>query len=288
MARPKKKIEEAAVLPGGGIVSAAVSSEINTINTIELLNAAVPENENTIIITNDSTDSNQSIVSPQDNPPPKRTDPEWHDYVMGHFVEDEMINGKPNSAGLRRVFELLIGIPTSITTRVIQSPNTSNDNHAVVEVNVSYYDKSSASYLLTTISDAADVFIGNTAEPFYRHSVATASTIAESRCYRKALRLRVISADEDSQPKGEQAEIQNIIEQNTQNITPAQRRSIEVLSSKLGIKHIDKLLVVIFGQDSNKNLDNLSKDEAMTVLRQLNKYQNGPKKDGVVVPNELY
>ena len=37
------------------------------------------------------------------------TDVEWNDYVLSNFNENEMFDGRPLCAGLRRVAELLLG-----------------------------------------------------------------------------------------------------------------------------------------------------------------------------------
>ena len=40
---------------------------------------------------------------------PQITSLEWNDYVMSLFEEDELIENRPLSAGLRRVSELVLG-----------------------------------------------------------------------------------------------------------------------------------------------------------------------------------
>ena len=40
---------------------------------------------------------------------PSMMDDEWSDYVMSHFKSNELIDGNPICAGLRRVAELLLG-----------------------------------------------------------------------------------------------------------------------------------------------------------------------------------
>ena len=49
---------------------------------------------------------------------------------------------------------------------------------------------------LRTFSEVADVWHGNTDDLFCAHPVATASTRAEGRALRKALKIRVIAAEE--------------------------------------------------------------------------------------------
>ena len=40
---------------------------------------------------------------------PNMLSPEWHEYAMTLFTEDEMMNGHPLVTGLRRVAELVLG-----------------------------------------------------------------------------------------------------------------------------------------------------------------------------------
>lgn len=257
-------------------------------DVVSALDSAEIVVEAPIIITSPTDNSvNTTMVGAESTPTPRRIDPEWNDYVMSHFVDDELIDGKPNASGLRRVFEKLIGIVTAVDVNVIQPPNPENDNHAVVSTQLTYFSLQNGLGTIR-VSDAADVFIGNTAEPFYRHPVATAATIAESRCYRKELRLRTISSEENQAPKGEQAEIQKIMESAPQLATPIQKNTIEKLCKVVGIKNVDKLLAVVLGAEPIKTMGSISEEEGKKVLRMLNKYQTGPKKGGEVVPEELF
>ena len=57
---------------------------------------------------------------------PDPTSPEWNDYVLGLFAENELYDGRPLCAGLRRVAELLLGrIVISRPTQVF--PPTAGD-----------------------------------------------------------------------------------------------------------------------------------------------------------------
>lgn len=139
---------------------------------------------------------------------PDYTSVEWPDYVMAHFAETELvdINGGekvPNVAGLRRVAEFLLGsITKSGPTQVW--PVTDHQNvRATVVYEVVFRqalgDKDHLDdihWVDVSYSDVADVCFSNTDNFFLSYAVATASTRAEARALRKALKLRCVAAEE--------------------------------------------------------------------------------------------
>lgn len=128
------------------------------------------------------TDHVVSSISP--------TDIEWSDYVLDHFEDSELVDGKPLVHGLRRVAELLIGkIMESGPTQVFPATDVDHHGRATVVYRV-IFDNG------MVFSDVADVWEGNTDDMFCVFPVAMASTRAETRALRKALKLRGSSAEE--------------------------------------------------------------------------------------------
>ncbi len=119
------------------------------------------------------------------------TDIEWNDYVMGHFSEKELFDGRPLCAGLRRVAELLLGkIVSSKPTQVFPPSNTGEEIGRATGVwEVIFED-------MSVFSDVADAWEGNTDDTFCVFNTATAATRAEGRALRKALRLKTVAAEE--------------------------------------------------------------------------------------------
>jgi len=118
------------------------------------------------------------------------TDPEWNDYVLTHFEESELIDGKPLVDGLRRVAQVLLGrIVSSGPTQVFPPQSDIHHGRATVVFEVIFENN-------TRFSDVADVWEGNTDDTFCAFATATASTRAEARALRKALRLKTCSAEE--------------------------------------------------------------------------------------------
>jgi hypothetical protein len=128
---------------------------------------------------------------------PDRLSPEWSDFVMTHFREDELVNisedgsrQAPNVAGLRRVTELLMG--PIISSRVVDFSNGGDYMSAAASYEVSI----STSYGVVTFGDAADVNAHNCDTFFQKFATACAVTRAEARALRKALKLKTVAAEE--------------------------------------------------------------------------------------------
>ena len=129
----------------------------------------------------------------------KPTDEEWSDKVMDLFAEDELIEGMPNVAGLRRVAQVVLGrIVSSRPTMVIPSKveNDFGKNVAVYEV----VCEDGRVY-----ADAADTWFHNTDDQFLPFGLATAVTRAEARALRKALGIKKVSFDEITTKDSSQA-----------------------------------------------------------------------------------
>jgi hypothetical protein len=126
---------------------------------------------------------------------PDYLSPEWDAYVMGHFAPYELIDGYPNTAGLRRVAELLLGPIVESGPTNVWPVQGNNAGRATVVFSVTFnwvMDGGSK----RTYSEVADVWHANTDLLFAAFAVATASTRAEGRALRKALKLRKCSAEE--------------------------------------------------------------------------------------------
>ncbi len=190
---------------------------------------------------------------------PHKIQPEWHDHVMKHFVEDELLDGNPTVDGLRRVAELLIGEITSIDTYIAQCPKLDNEYRATTKVTIRFIDDQ-------YYSGAADVHLGNSASPYSKHPIALAETRAEGRALRRALRLRKVVAAEEL--------VDDTTSENTvipENITDTQINFIEIMCSgeRLNI-NIEKM---INKHKDYKSIRSLSHDDSLKIQSQLLSYQ---------------
>ena len=130
---------------------------------------------------------------------PNKSSPKWTEYVLSLLTDKEKIEDRfPTCDGLRRVFDIVGGRVKSSVTRIVETADTSqngNFGRATVEHTLIFYPHDTKEE--TIITEVADCYPGNTQEPYASYPSATASTVAEGRALRKALRLvRVLTADE--------------------------------------------------------------------------------------------
>jgi hypothetical protein len=211
---------------------------------------------------------------------------EWPDYVMSHFQSNELIDGNPICAGLRRVAELLLGdIVQSGPTEVFPAMDNDGPGRATVVFSVTFNWMNSGSF--KTFSEVADVWHGNTDDLFCAHPVATASTRAEGRALRKALKIRCLAAEELAKK-----DIVEIVREKTsskttdgdwnpeETITVQQKNFVE---SKCKQLNIDVNKFINSGEHSYSDIEAVNKSVASSMIRVLNQYQNGSQE----IPEEV-
>jgi hypothetical protein len=208
---------------------------------------------------------------------PITTSEEWHDYVMSHFKPNELIDGNPITAGLRRVVEVVLGeIIETGPTQVFPAQDSNGPGRATVVYKVVLEEYRTGR--IKVYSDTADVWHGNTDDLFCAHPVATASTRAEGRALRKALKLRVLAAEELAKK-----DIVGIVQQSlNQHSTDGEWDPNEKISSqqanfidnKCSQLDIDVMKFVNIGSSSYTSINQINKDTAKNMIVELNKYQN--------------
>lgn len=211
------------------------------------------------------------------------TDKDWNPYLLTHFSEEELIEKRPTCDGLRRVFEVLIGEIIGCDCEVLQVPDVNNNNRATVSCKLTY--RAYLSNTVKTITDATDVSVWNTELTFAKFPVATACTVAESRCLRKGLRYKGLSREESNQPTIEQQKTADIIMSSTSKATDNQKNAIVKLCTRLAIDPA-KLLSSI-PSITGGTLDTLDSNEATEVMKVINDYQRGPDNGGKAIPDSL-
>jgi len=219
--------------------------------------------------TPENTDTSTQDVIQSDSP--SMTSPEWHDYVISLFTEGELIDGRPVVAGLRRVAELVLGqIVYSGPVQVFPPQRDDHHGRATVVFKVEF-----ASGIIS--ADVADCWEGNTDDMFCAFAVATASTRAEVRALRKALRLKGVAAEEISS-KNTAEIVRNLSRLKESNdgdfdesgrMSDAQYNFIDVKCKQLDING-EHLLKEVFSVDNNRKI---SKKVASDVIDRLNEYQ---------------
>jgi hypothetical protein len=214
------------------------------------------------------------------NNAPSMLSTEWHDYAMTLFHETEMVDGHPLVAGLRRVAEIVLGpIMFSGPTQVF--PVQREDHHGRATVVFTVQFDNGMKY-----SEVADSWEGNTDDMFCAFAVAIASTRAEARALRKALKIKGVAAEELT--KKDTAKIVRDIS-NTKNasegeyddqsrMSDAQYNFIDVKCKQLNID--GEKLFASFKVDSGKKV---SKKIASDIIDSLNDYQ----RDKSSIPQDI-
>jgi hypothetical protein len=208
-------------------------------------------------------ESNAKVEETQERP--EYLSPEWNDYVMGLFQPNELIDGNPNVAGLRRVAELLIGeIVSSKPTQVFPVLSEGIGRATVVyeivfDVNGSGKTK--------TYGDTAELWAGNTDDLFCVHAAATASTKAEARSLRKALKIRAVAAEELCKKDVSKY----VAEEDNNRITSDQINFIGLKCKKLDI---DVMLFVNSGAKQYKSIYEVTRDTAAKMIKRIHTFSS--------------
>lgn len=228
----------------------------------------------------DEIKEEENMTEEQDMMPAYGSD-DWNDYVMSKFKDNEQFDGNPTCAGLRRVVDEVLG--TIVSSKPIQifpatDPNGPGRATVVFEVVIDWMD--SGQY--RTFADVADVWHGNTDDLFCAHPVATASTRAEGRALRKALKVKCLAAEELTRKKDIESIVRQTIPQQPEDgewkeddkISPAQINFIDVKCKQLDVSVVD---FINCGSQSYDSISDVSKKNASKMLGLLNEYQTKTK-----------
>lgn len=235
---------------------------------------------------------------------PDPTSPEWQNYVMGEFLEGELIeiNGSkyPNCYGLRRVTRKILGDIKFSTVETVYYPN-SNPPRTVVKYSVGVHKYGEPD--VTVVSDIASVSQVNTDDLFLGYPEETAATRAEGRCLRKILMLNCVAAEELTRNKNVAAEVKKTIQSaptdgsytSSGDITPNQIRLLKNKCSEMGIDPLkfvntrqkyncpDRGTITIGGSVQVQKLEEAKKQETIDLIKLLHNYQNNSQN----IPKEI-
>jgi hypothetical protein len=195
---------------------------------------------------------------------------------MTHFHETELIDGNPTTAGLRRVAELLLG--DIIDSRPLQVfPVQSEALGRATVVYAVTFDWKLSNSGPRTYADVADVWEGNTDDMFSVHAPATASTRAEGRALRKALKLRVLAAEEVSSKDSSK-----VVAETTNADIRITKDQINFINLRARKYDIDVMKFLNSNGRSCKSVYEFSKDEGVKIVRDLSSYSSKDE-----VPEEI-
>lgn len=219
-------------------------------------------------------EENDSILKVPEINIPDRYSPEWSDYILSLFCEDELREGNPTCDGMRRILQKLFG---PIIDEKLCGKNC-QPNYAFVEFSITFFDRFDGQ--TKTFADCADVYEGNCEPPYYKHAGGTASTRAEGRVLRKALGLRkVLSAEEMS---GEIRELQNKqgnFDLEGEFVDGAQLNAINLVCKRL---NLNVWSILNRGENKFTNVKIIPADFARETMKYVNSELNGKE-----IPKEL-
>ena len=229
---------------------------------------AVEEDDEGIVSVPQSTEENVSPTQPDIN------SEKWQDYVMSKFRDSELKNGNPTAYGCERLVEDLIGPIIEQRIKSVVGPSKENNGTGVVvaQITVRVENESHPSageYII--VEDVADCNGQNADAPYNRYTTSSASTRAFGRIYKRILKLHKHVAEELSEV-AEKKENEDWVP--PEPITSSQKNVIELLCNRLNI-NTEKF--VNSGRREYVSLDQVTKETASKVLRELNKLQQEEK-----------
>lgn len=214
----------------------------------------------------------------EDAEEPLMDSPEWSDFVMKQFTNEELDNlGNPCVHGLRRVSRKLLGPPICSSSRVISSPmllcptsmkrQPAVCEHKLVILWTRLEGTDFDSPYQVEFSDVGDVSEANTDPDFCRFATATAATRAEARAYRKALQLHRVSSEETTLVPIEEGVIVG-------NITATQVNFMELLCRR---NNINLMKYINAGKVKFDSILDVPFEIAQTMIEHISGLQDKPE-----------
>jgi len=247
----------------------------------KILENVEPETEElceTIVV----CDNEEQETTPKESPP-SMNDPEWTQYVLGKFTDDEIDGKNPRVEGLRRVAQELLGHISEEGCNLVAAPTIDNDMRACVKAWIVIDD----GVRQCRFEALADANAANCQAEFGYYPTAMADTRAKGRCFRNALNLKRVLAAEEINPALSMQKDDN----DNDAIDPSQSTAIRIMCNRLSISipKIIEFMKIDGAKDDDNNVDisKLTRGQAKTVLHKLNVYSNTSQKDGLEIPQEI-
>ena len=204
----------------------------------------------------------EDIIDPSDSG--------WSEHVLDHLDDHELRDGNPTVDGLRRVTEEVFG-DILVSSSHIYSHDASR---GFCTVKHTLQIRKHATGDVITVDGCVDVNRGNIPHPFNQHLVATADTRAEGKAIRRALKIRVVTAEE----------MQNSDEDDLlaaeENITDQQILAINQMCKRLDVDLEKSAKIACAGAESVRSLSNL---QGRVFLTSLSDYQ----RDASLIPEDF-
>ena len=196
---------------------------------------------------------------------PSDSDPEWSEYLLDQLSDHELINGAPSVDGLRRITEKCFGEIIESRSNIIESPRSDNALRCVIchTLIIAKY----RGMRTIRVDGCVDVVHSKTPYPFKDHLVATADTRAEGKALRRALKIRVITAEELQSESEEEVLISD------EGVNDQQILAINQLCKRLGV-NVEGLVKTKC--QSAEKINDMNSLEARLIISQLSEFQRKP------------
>lgn len=199
----------------------------------------------------------------------------WHEWVMTQFTDDEMSDGAPICDGLRRIVESVIGPIAKVEVIGNTTPNDSNKGTATVVMGVTIDPVQLETHpsigRQIYVEDIADCNKMNTPEEYLANPSATAATKAESRVYRKILRLkRIVSSEEKVAEK-----VHGTFTDTWTPENPIKDEQINVIDLVCKRANVNVFDFINSGRDHYEFIEQVTEHTAGVMLQHLNRIQRG-------------
>ena len=196
---------------------------------------------------------------------PKEHDPEWSEYLLDQLSDNELINGAPTVDGLRRITEKCFGEIIGSRSEIIDTPTAQNNQRCTIKHTLTIAKYGTAHSIV--VDGCVDVLYHKTPYPFKDHLIATADTRAEGKALRRALKIRVVTAEE-LQNEDEQEALSSDELVNDQQIL-----AINQLCKRLDIS----VVPLVTGEyKKTKTITELRNLEARLLISKLSEFQRTP------------
>lgn len=204
---------------------------------------------------------------------PEYGDPNWQEYVLSFFYENELYDNKyPTLNGMRRVAQILLGELESSGVISLQASMPEDNNGRAYCV----YELIFSDFLgrgRKVFRAAADAHQFNMNDTYCIYPVAIAENRSEVRAYRKALMLSVVGAEE--MKEANVGHFESVLSTNADSSNgKASSTQMVIIKTKTDALKIDFSKVVT---------NNMTKEEATNLIKNLNSYQS----DTTKIPEDI-
>lgn len=201
-----------------------------------------------------------------DNPKrPNEYDPGWSEYILDHMSDNELIKGSPTVDGLRRATEKCFGEILQSKSEIIEVPTRQN-NKCTIKHSLTIRKYSTDSVI--EVDGCVDVLYDKIPYPFNTHLVATADTRAEGKALRRALKIRVVTAEEL------QNQDEDDVMASEEGMNDQQILALNQMCKRLNIS-VAKFVKLQYNEV--KVINDVSNMEARVLIGQLSGFQRKPK-----------